>query len=160
MLKYDFAKWSGWLSYTWSKAWYDIPGLNGGRKYRSPLNHEHAVNFVLTYDFTKRLSASAEWVFYSGAPTTYPVGRYAYKGTWVPVYSNRNEDTLPGRPVADLAHPGTRTGEALQRRMEPVPVQCLLPPQRLEHRLQLRPQGRPGAGPEGLPLHHHPFHLL
>ena len=116
MLKYDFAKWSGWLSYTWSKAWYDIPGLNGGRKYRSPLNHEHAVNFVLTYDFTKRLSASAEWVFYSGAPTTYPVGRYAYKGTWVPVYSNRNEDTLPDYHRADLSLTWRTRGRVQEKR--------------------------------------------
>ena len=54
MLKYDFAKWNGWLAYTWSKAYYHIPGLNGGEKYRSPLNHEHSINFVLTYDFSKR----------------------------------------------------------------------------------------------------------
>ena len=116
MLKYDFAKWNGWLSYTWSKAWYDIPGLNGGKKYRSPLNHEHAVNFVLTYDFSKRLSASAEWVFYSGAPTTYPVGRYSYKGTWVPVYSARNEDTLPHYHRADLSLTWRTKGRVQEKR--------------------------------------------
>ena len=95
MLKYDFARWSGWLAYTWSRAWYLIPEINGGAPYPSPLNHEHAVNFVLGYDFSRQLSASAEWVFYSGSPTTYPVGRFNYMGSWVPVYSSRNEDRLP-----------------------------------------------------------------
>ncbi len=103
MLKYDFAKWNGWLAYTWSKAYYHIPGLNGGEKYRSPLNHEHSINFVLTYDFSKRWSASGEWVFYSGAPTTYPVGRYSYRGKWVPMYSGRNEDSLPDYHRMDLS---------------------------------------------------------
>ena len=103
MLKYDFARWNGWLSYTWSRAWYEIPELNGGKPYPSPLNHEHAVNFVLSYDFSKRWSASTEWVFYSGAPTTYPVGRFEYMGRWIPVYSSRNEDRLPDYHRMDLS---------------------------------------------------------
>ena len=103
MLKYDFARWNGWLAYTWSRAWYKIPELNGGNPYPSPLNHEHAVNFVLTYDFTRQWSASTEWVFYSGSPTTYPVGRFNYMDRWVPVYSSRNEDRLPDYHRMDLS---------------------------------------------------------
>ena len=103
MLKYDFARWNGWLAYTWSRAWYQIPDLNGGKPYPSPLNHEHAVNFVLSYDFSRQWSASTEWVFYSGSPTTYPVGRFEYMGRWVPVFSSRNEDHLPDYHRMDLS---------------------------------------------------------
>ena len=103
MLKYDFARWNGWLAYTWSRAWYEIPELNGGNPYPSPLNHEHAVNFVLTYDFSRQWSASTEWVFYSGSPTTYPVGRFYYMDRWVPVFSSRNEDRLPDYHRMDLS---------------------------------------------------------
>ena len=103
MLKYDFARWNGWLAYTWSRAWYHIPELNGGKPYPSPLNHEHAVNMVLTYDFSKRWSASTEWVFYSGSPTTYPVGRFNYMDRWIPVYSSRNEDRLPDYHRMDVS---------------------------------------------------------
>ncbi|MDO5000086.1 MAG: TonB-dependent receptor [Bacteroidales bacterium] len=116
MLKYDFARWSGWLAYTWSRARYDIPGINGGKPYPSPLNHEHAINFVLTYDFSKQLSASAEWVFYSGAPTTYPVGRYQYRGRWVPVYASRNEDRLPDYHRGDLSLTWRTKGRVQQKR--------------------------------------------
>ena len=116
MLKYDFDKWNGWISYTWSRALYDIPELNGGKSYRSPLNHEHAVNFVLTYDFSKRISASAEWVFYSGSPTTYPVGRYSFMGTWVPVYSERNSDRLPDYHRMDLSLTYRTAGRAARKR--------------------------------------------
>ncbi len=61
------------------------------------------MNVVLTYDFSKRWSASTEWVFYSGAPTTYPVGRFDYMGRWIPVYSSRNEDRLPDYHRMDLS---------------------------------------------------------
>ncbi|MBQ9713522.1 MAG: TonB-dependent receptor [Bacteroidales bacterium] len=116
MLKYDFTKWSGWLSYTWSRAYYDIPELNGGKVYRSPLNHEHAVNFVLSYDFNRRLSLSGEWVFYSGAPTTYPVGRFSYLGKWTPLYSGRNEDTLPDYHRMDLSLTYRTKGRVQEKR--------------------------------------------
>ena len=103
MLKYEFARWNGWLAYTWSRSVYDIPEINGGKPYPSPLNHEHAVNFVLSYDITKQLAASTEWVFYSGAPTTYPVGRFHFRDVWKPVYSARNEDRLPDYHRLDLS---------------------------------------------------------
>ncbi len=116
MLKYEFDKLNGWVSYTWAKAMYDIPELNGGKPYRSPLNHEHAINFVLSYDFSKRLSASGEWVFYSGSPTTYPVGRYSFMGTWVPVYSERNSDRLPDYHRMDLSLTYRTRGRAAGKR--------------------------------------------
>ena len=116
MLKYEFDKLNGWVSYTWSKAMYDIPELNGGKPYRSPLNHEHAINFVLSYDFSKRLSASGEWVFYNGSPTTYPVGRYSFMGTWVPVYSERNSDRLPDYHRMDLSLTYRTRGRAAGKR--------------------------------------------
>ena len=103
MLKYEFSKWNGWISYSWSRAWYSIPEINQGKRYRSPLNHEHAVNIVLNYDILKQLTASATWVFYSGAPTTFPVGRYYYNDAWHNIYPTRNEDTMPSYHRLDLS---------------------------------------------------------
>lgn len=103
MLRYDFDRFGGWLSYTWSRAMYDIPELNGGKPYRSPLNHEHAVNFVLSYDISKRVELSSDWVFYSGAPTTFPTGRFAYGGSYTSIYAHRNEDSMPNYHRMDLS---------------------------------------------------------
>ncbi len=103
MVKYDFARWNGWLSYTWSNCMYHIPEINDGVPYQSPLNHEHAFNFVLTYDFSKQLSASTEWVFYSGAPTTFPIGRYQFMDRWIRIYSTRNTDRMPDYHRLDLS---------------------------------------------------------
>ena len=103
MAKYEFSKVTGWLSYSWTRAIFDIPGINGGVPYRSPLNHEHAVNFVSTWDISKRVSASATWLYYSGAPTTFPVGRFKFGSTYVPVYSSRNEESMPDYHRADVS---------------------------------------------------------
>lgn len=103
MLEYEFSKLNGWFGYTWSKAMYDIPEINGGKKYRSPLNHEHAVNFVITYNLSKRVDISGTWLFYSGSPTTYPVARYQYGNAYVPIYSGRNEDNMPDYHRLDLS---------------------------------------------------------
>ena len=103
MLKYDFDRWNGWLAYTWSRTRYKIPEINDGVAYPSPLNHEHSVNFVLACDITRQLSASTEWVYYSGAPTTYPVGRFEYMGRWMRLYSTRNADRMPDYHRLDLS---------------------------------------------------------
>ena len=103
MLRYDFDRLGGWLSYTWSRAMYDIPELNGGKPYRSPLNHDHAVNFVLSYDISRRVELSSDWVFYSGAPTTFPTGRFSYGGSYTSIYAHRNEDSMPNYHRMDLS---------------------------------------------------------
>ncbi len=103
MVKYDWKKFNGWVGYTWSKAQYKIPEINGGRPYDSPMNHRHSLSVVASYSFTKRLSASADWVYYSGAPTTYPAGVYEVGGARIPLYSDRNEDKFPDYHRLDLS---------------------------------------------------------
>ena len=58
---------------------------------------------MLTYDFSKYISASTEWVFYSGAPTTYPIARYQFMDRWVRVYSTRNADRMPDYHRLDVS---------------------------------------------------------
>lgn len=116
MLRYDLNRFSGWLSYTWSRAIYDIPELNGGKPYRSPLNHEHSVNFVMSYEFSRQLSASVDWVFYSGAPTTFPNGRFVYGGAYASIYSSRNEESLPNYHRMDLSLTWKSKRRALEKR--------------------------------------------
>lgn len=116
MLKYDFTKWSGWLGYTWSKSIYDIPEINGGKPYRSPLNHQHAVNFVLTYDIDPQWTASADWVFYSGSPTTFPVGKFKFGDTYASIYSGRNEDSMPDYHRLDLSLTWRTKGRVQEKR--------------------------------------------
>lgn len=103
MVKYEKGKFDGWVGYTLSQARYKIPEINGGKPYDSPMNHKHSVSVVGTYRFNKRLSASADWVYYSGAPTTYPSGVMEVGGSRVPLYSDRNRDHFPDYHRLDLS---------------------------------------------------------
>ncbi len=103
MLKYEKGKFDGWVSYTLSQARYKIPEINEGKPYDSPMNHKHSVSVIGTYRFGKRLSASADWVYYSGAPTTYPSGVIQVGDTRVPFYSDRNQDHFPDYHRLDLS---------------------------------------------------------
>lgn len=103
MIGYSLGKLDGWLAYTWSKATYIIPEINGGQPYASPLNHDHNVDFLLTYDMSDRLTASAAWVYCSGAPTTFPIGRYAIGGSYAPIFASRNSSRLPDYHRLDLS---------------------------------------------------------
>lgn len=103
MLSYDFRKLNGWIGYTYSHATYRIPEINGGRPYASPVNHDHSINLLLSYELGRRVSASMYWVFYSGAPTTYPVSRYPLGGSYAPIFTSRNEKRLPDYHRMDLS---------------------------------------------------------
>lgn len=103
MVKYEKGKFDGWVSYTLSQARYKIPEINGGKPYDSPMNHKHSVSVIGTYRFGKRLSASADWIYYSGAPTTYPSGVMQVGDARVPLYSDRNQDHFPDYHRLDLS---------------------------------------------------------
>lgn len=103
MGKADFGKWNGWVSYTLSRADRKINGINSGKRYLSPYNHTHDVSVVGSYKFNDRLSVSANWVFISGAPTTFPVARYEVGGDIVPLYSSRNKDQMPHYHRLDMS---------------------------------------------------------
>ena len=103
MVKYEKGKFDGWVSYTLSQARYKIPEINEGKPYDSPMNHKHSLSVIGTYRFGERLSASADWVYYSGAPTTYPSGVIQVGDTRVPFYSDRNQDHFPDYHRLDLS---------------------------------------------------------
>jgi len=52
---------------------------------------------------SKRVSASASWVYYSGTPTTYPVGRFEFVGAEIPIYQSRNTYSMPDYHRLDLS---------------------------------------------------------
>ncbi len=103
MVRCNLGKWSGWLGYTYSKATFVIPEINGGKPYASPVNHEHSIDFFVAYEISPRLTASATWTYASGAPTTYPVARYALGGSYAPIFGARNEGRLPDYHRLDLS---------------------------------------------------------
>ncbi len=94
---------TGWFSYTWSKAWQQIDGINQGEKYPAAFDRPHDISLVLSYAINPRLNISANWVYQTGKPVTLPVGRYEYGGVVIPVYANRNGSRMPDYHRLDLS---------------------------------------------------------
>jgi hypothetical protein len=89
-LKMPKGKVTGWLGYTYSRSWREIPEINNGEKYPSPYDRPHDLSIVVQYDISKRISVSGNWVYQTGAPVTMPTGRAVIGGNIVPIYSDRN----------------------------------------------------------------------
>ncbi len=103
MMKKSYGSLTGWVSYTWSRSYREIDGVNNGHRYLSPYDRPHNLSIVETWKLNKRLSLSANFVYYSGAPFTSPVGRYEYGGDVLPIYTERNGDRLPDYHRFDLS---------------------------------------------------------
>ncbi len=91
MLKFSDRKFNGWISYTLSKTEREIEGINNNLSYAAPYDKPHDISIVGSYMIKKGLEVGVNWVYYSGLPATFPVGRYEVLGKILPVYSNRNE---------------------------------------------------------------------
>jgi hypothetical protein len=94
---------TGWFSYTWSKAWQQIDGINNGKKYPAAFDRPHDISLVLSYAISPRLNISANWVYQTGKPVTLPIGRYEYGGVVIPVYADRNGSRMPDYHRLDLS---------------------------------------------------------
>lgn len=94
---------TGWFSYTWSRAWQQIDQINNGEKYPAVFDRPNDLSLVLAYNFTDRIRAAANFVYQTGRPVTLPAGRYEYGGVIVPVYESRNGSRFPDYHRLDLS---------------------------------------------------------
>lgn len=103
MLNKTKGDFTGWFSYTWSRAWQQIRGINNGEKYPAIFDRPHDISLVLAYQISERVNVSTNWVYHSGQPTTLPLGRYEYAGEIIPVYADRNASRMPDYHRLDLS---------------------------------------------------------
>ena len=103
LIRKQTGKFTGWVSYTLSKAERKIPEINQGKVYPASYDKPHSIAIVASYEFSKKLNAAVNWVYSSGNPVTFPVGRYEYGNMIVPIYSNRNEYRLPDYHRMDVS---------------------------------------------------------
>ena len=102
MTKKQKGKWTGWLSYTYSRVFKVIPLINKGDKYPAKYDQPHNISLVGSYEFNKRLSVSLNFVYNSGRAVTMPTGKFVYQGQTVPIYSRKNAERLPDYHRLDL----------------------------------------------------------
>jgi len=96
-------RFNGWLSYTLARAEKKIEGINNGNYYAANFDKTHDLSLTGMYKYNKRVSFSANFVYATGQPTTYPSGRYEYSGLVLANYSQRNKDRLPDYHRLDIS---------------------------------------------------------
>ena len=109
MLRKLSGRLTGWVSYTWSRAFLQEMGdrgpdtINGGNWYNAPYDKPHDIKLVGNYKFTHRYSISFNLDYSTGRPVTVPVGQYFYGNALRLMYSGRNAYRIPDYFRLDLA---------------------------------------------------------
>jgi CarboxypepD_reg-like domain/TonB dependent receptor/TonB-dependent Receptor Plug Domain len=96
------------INYTYSKSQVQVltsfpsEKVNGGIFYPSDIDRPHNLAVVGKIKLGRGWSFSSNFIYTSGRPATYPDGTYAYNGTIVTNYSERNMDRLPAYHRLDV----------------------------------------------------------
>jgi CarboxypepD_reg-like domain/TonB-dependent Receptor Plug Domain len=100
-LKKKYGRLTGWVSYTLARTEILIPEISS-HWYPAPYDKTHDVALVMSYDFTKRLSLSGSWIYYTGNAVTFPSGKYEFDGYLASYYTERNGYRMPDYHRLDL----------------------------------------------------------
>ena len=108
LLKKKSGDLNGWLSYTYSRSLYRFDSefseerINNGEFFPSNFDKPHDVSVITNYRFTKRYSISANFVYQTGRPITYPVGTFRFNNADFVAFSDRNKFRIPDFYRLDL----------------------------------------------------------
>ncbi len=96
---------TGWVSYTLSRSELKVDGINRGKWYSARYDQTHNLKVVGMMKINERLSTTADFVFTTGSPTTYPDQRYMSQGYLIPYNSKntRNDVRLSNYHRLDLS---------------------------------------------------------
>lgn len=101
LIKKNTGKLNGWIAYTYSRSFLKLNGkfnderVNNGEYFASNYDKPHDFNTVLNYKLTKRYSFSINFVYQTGRPITYPIGKYTFANSEYTLYSDRNQYRIP-----------------------------------------------------------------
>ena len=101
LLKKPNGRLNGWIGYTYSRAFIKLDSqfndekVNNGEYFPTNFDKPHDFSIVMNYKFTHRYSFSSNFVYQTGRPVTYPIGKYYYQGAEYTMYSDRNKYRIP-----------------------------------------------------------------
>ncbi|QCX39480.1 TonB-dependent receptor [Aureibaculum algae] len=108
LVKKNKGRLNGWIGYTYSKSLVKLDSkfsenrVNNGKYFNSNYDKPHDLSIVANYKLTKRYSFSANFLFQTGRPVTYPIGKYEFEGEQYVFYSERNKFRIPNYYRLDL----------------------------------------------------------
>ncbi|PCH76656.1 MAG: hypothetical protein COB98_05570 [Flavobacteriaceae bacterium] len=110
LLRKNKGAFTGWIAYTLSKSEQRTlgglaggPGINNGNWYNTAYDRTHDISITAAYKKNDRWSFSANAVYQTGRPVTYPNAQYQYGGLSITSYSDRNSNRLPAYHRMDLS---------------------------------------------------------
>lgn len=109
MIRKNTGKLNGWLAYSYARSFMHFPSaipgesINGGNRYPSNYDRPHNLNLSTNYKMNRRLSFSANLVYVTGRPVTYPVSIYYVERLQYIDYSARNAYRIPDYFRMDLS---------------------------------------------------------
>ncbi|WP_411030554.1 carboxypeptidase-like regulatory domain-containing protein [Spongiimicrobium sp. 3-5] len=109
LIKKPEGRLNGWLGYTYSRSFVKLDSefseerVNSGDYFPSNFDKPHDVSLVANYKFTRRFSASANFVYQTGRPVTFPIGSYTFNNAEFVFYSDRNQFRIPDYYRLDLS---------------------------------------------------------
>ena len=104
IVRKNYGKLTGWISYTYSRSFRTVKGISHDEEYRSPFDRPHCISIVLNYEFNDRLNVSANWIYNTGQPVTYPYGKFSDHGSTYAIYNGyRNQSRYPDYHRLDLS---------------------------------------------------------
>jgi len=101
-LRKQTGKFTGWVSYTWSRSLRTFDQINEGNEFPSRQDRIHDFAIVMMYEINDRLKVSGNWIYYTGTAVTFPSGKYEVGGISVPYYTERNGYRMPNYHRLDL----------------------------------------------------------
>ncbi len=101
LFKKNIGKLSGWVAYSYSRSIMEVDSplpterINFGDPYPSNFDRPHNLSVVSNVKLNRRLSFSANMVYTTGRPVTYPVSIYYVDGMQFVDYASRNSYRIP-----------------------------------------------------------------
>jgi hypothetical protein len=83
-IKKSKGKFQGWISYTLSKTERKVRGISNDNWFYSRYDRTHVLNTSVNYDVTKRWNVSANFVYLTGVPGTFPNSKIQIQSLNIP----------------------------------------------------------------------------
>jgi hypothetical protein len=109
LLKKNEGRWSGWLSYTYSRSLAKADGpfpetrINNGDWYPSSFDKPHDFTLVAKYELLKNVFWGFNFVYNTGRPITAIVSSYELNKVIIPHFSERNAYRIPDYYRLDMS---------------------------------------------------------